>query len=224
MKIKQCLLDYSVIFGVFLAISYSCKKDDDNNTLTDTRDGNVYKTVTIGSQVWMAENLRYSGNVPHVSENAEWEAILSNSTNQPAWCYYDNNSDNDGTYGKLYNWHAVKSGTLCPPGWHIPTEDEWNQLTGYLGGAQFAGNKMKTATGWESPDADATNASGFSALPGGVRWHSGEFIFYKRVGSWWSSSEDEGSAMLLQLVNLSSIARTIWDDKNHGNSCRCVRD
>lgn len=229
MKTKQNLLIFTLIASMVLLIAGSCKKNDDNNinpvnTFTDIRDGNVYKIVTIGDQVWMAENLRYSGNIPQVNESSAWEAIHWNGTEEPAWCYYDNNPANDEIYGKLYNWYAVNTGTLCPPGWHIPTEAEWSQLTDVLGGANVAGGKMKTITGWDSPNIEANNESGFSGFPGGIRWSSGDFISMGKKGGLWSSTDTEGEAMTLHLAHFESIARTIWDSKTHGYSCRCLRD
>ena len=169
--------------------------------------------------------MRYIGNIPQVKDNGAWEAIFTNSTEQAAWCYYDNKPGNDVIYGKLYNWHSVNTGTICPQGWHIASEAEWSQLTDFLGGASVAGSEMKSTTGWDSPNSDATNASGFSGNPGGVRWSDGVFIMVGRLGNWWSSTEGEfGSAMSLHLSYGEGIARSIWDDKNQGYSCRCLRD
>jgi hypothetical protein len=97
-------------------------------------EGNVYKTITIGNQVWMAENLKTTKlndgtGIPIVTENSSWEAI-----NTPAYCYYDNNSSNNSVYGALYNWYAVKTNKLCPKGWHVPYDKEWTNLKPLLGG------------------------------------------------------------------------------------------
>ena len=122
-----------------------------------------YKTVTIGSQVWMAKNLEVStfrnGDViPQATSNAEWEAAGKNK--QPAWCYYDNDSKNDVKYGKLYNWYAVNDPRgLAPVGYHVPTDAEWTQLSDYLGGEGVAGKKMKSTSGWENWTEDLVCAN-----------------------------------------------------------------
>lgn len=133
-------------------------------TVTDA-DGNVYNVVGIGTQCWMAENLRFSGSIPQVTGNANWESF-SGDERQPAWCYYDDNSAYNAIYGKLYNWYAVNSGNLCPSGWHIPTDADWQVLTNYLGGFSVAGGKMKSTSGWNAPNTDATNSSGFLVCQG----------------------------------------------------------
>lgn len=141
------------------------------NTVTDI-DGNVYQTVTIGTQVWMKENLkttRYKDGtaIPNVTDNMQWDNLSSG-----AYCIYDNNAANNTTYGKLYNWYAVNTGKLAPAGWHVPTDAEWTTLTDYLGGDDIAGDKMRdtTFTLWEYYDGfTSTNSSGFTALPAGFR-------------------------------------------------------
>jgi uncharacterized protein (TIGR02145 family) len=226
----KCVFAYLIILAGVVAVAGGCKKDDDDdnvkdNTITDIRDNNVYKIVTIGNQVWMAENLRYSGDIPQVIDNEAWELIAINETREPAWCYYDNNPSFNNQYGKLYNWYAVHTGTLCPPGWHIPSHAEWEQLSDFLGGSSIAGGKMKSLASWESPNEEATNESGFSGLPGGVRWSSGEFLFAGRQGGWWSSDDEGiGSSVVRILFSGDGILRPVWDSQSHGYSCRCLRD
>ena len=196
-------------------------------------EGNSYKTVTIGTQTWMAENLKVSKysdgtTIPNITDNTQWQ---NNTTG--AWAYYNNDAANNAKYGKLYNWYAVSKTTngyknVCPTGWHVPTDAEWTVLTDYLGGASVAGGKLKEVgtTNWNSPNLYATNTSLFSALPGGCRNSLG---FYKDTigtnGFWWTSSEyNTGNAWNRYLgSNYDTAGRgTIY--KNDGLSVRCLKD
>lgn len=193
------------------------------STITDTRDGQTYETVTIGSQIWFAENLRYSDNIPHVIGDQGWNADYD--TQQPAWSYHNDNPANNAIYGKLYNGYAVETGSLCPPGWHIPTEDEWTVLIDYLGGESIAGGKMKTTTDWDAPNMDATNSSGFSGLPGGARVTNGSSNGIGINGNWWSSTEF--SYLGLKTYNLNYRFGSVEIEsyaKHIGISCRCLMD
>lgn len=156
-------------------------------------DGNNYETVIIGTQEWMVENLRvtkYSNGdvIPNITDNTQWSSLTTG-----AWSHYDNDSQYENPYGKLYNWYTVADPrNVCPTGWHVPTDAEYTLLADYLGGASVAGGKMKS-TGtlyWESPNTNATNESGFSGLPGGYRNHDdGTFFMIGTNGYWWSSTE-----------------------------------
>lgn len=220
-----------ILLGSVLVMFYNCKKDDDGTgTLTDTRDGNIYKTIKIGKQVWMSENLRYSGDITEIIDSWEWYTIFLEVTDEPAWCYYDNNPDNDGIYGKLYNWHALNTGSLCPTGWHLPTDSEWLELANYLGGEQVAGGKMKSTTGWTSPNINATNKSGFSGLPAGQRAPGGEFSEFGTAGFWWSATIDTEygpNAVIHQYLSSSNGnlgTNTYYYGKERGMSVRCLKD
>jgi len=134
-------------------------------------DGNEYATIQIGTQVWMAENLRTTkycngDPIPNVTDSLQWVNLATG-----AWAHNNNYSQYENLYGKLYNWYAVDdSRNICPCNWHVPTDAEWTTLIDYLGGEGVAGGKMKS-TGtqyWLSPNTDATNESGFSGLPGGT--------------------------------------------------------
>ena len=134
-------------------------------SITDI-DGNTYKTVTIGTQTWMAENLKvtkYNDGIaiPNVTDNTAWRELTTG-----ALCDYGNTPSNSETYGKLYNWHAVNTGKLCPTGWHVPSDAEWTELTDYLGGTSVAGDKLKEtgSTHWSNLRTGATNETGFTAL------------------------------------------------------------
>ncbi|HPH81804.1 MAG TPA: FISUMP domain-containing protein [Flavobacteriales bacterium] len=190
-------------------------------------DGNVYPTVLIGNQQWMAENLRsthYANGeaIPNVPDHTAW-SILSTG----AWCYYNNSAANELVYGKLYNWYTVTdSRNVCPTGWHVPTDEEWAGLTDYLGGDSVAGGKMKTISGWIGSNNSATNESGFSGLPGGYR--SDGYDNFSAVGSnsySWSTSEDGPySAWSLFLYNAYGNAYRNSYSKRDGFSVRCLKD
>jgi len=191
-------------------------------------DGNQYATVTIGTQEWMAENLKTTkfadgSAIPNVAGSSAWTQLYT-----PAWCNYENNAGYNATYGKLYNWYAVADPrNVCPAGWHVPTDAEWTVLTDYLGGQGVAGGKMKSVSGWLLPNTAATNESGFSGLPGSIR--SGiNGVFNGTVGSygyWWSSSETGTVyAWFRRLDYDSGGAYRIYGSMRNGSSVRCLRD
>jgi|688.fasta_scaffold358051_2 uncharacterized protein (TIGR02145 family) len=194
----------------------------------DSRDERIYKTVKIGDQVWMAENLnvarfRNGDLIPEAKTAKEWEEAGNNK--RPAWCYYNNDTANGKKYGRLYNSFAVNdSRRLAPEGWHIPTNAEWNVLTGYLGGLEKAGAKMKSKEGW-SNGGNGTNSSGFSGLPRGNRNVHGTFGNVGSYGFWWSSSEDDAdSAWFHSLFYLHGSVFRFISSKGEGLSVRCLRD
>lgn len=200
---------------------------DNSETVTDI-DGNVYKTVQIGNQTWMAENLKVSryrsGDlIPNVQDDEDW-----NNLKNDACCNYENNPDFDSEYGKLYNWLTVvdKRG-LSPIGWHIPSDNEWQQLIDYLDGKDFSGGTLKeTGTShWKDSNELGTNESGFSALPGGYRLFEGTFCFLRHSGNWWSSTEFTSTSALCMSLYYGS-SRTIRGKENKycGFSVRCLRD
>jgi uncharacterized protein (TIGR02145 family) len=204
-------------------IIYQCGTDICNteSSFTDPRDGQTYKTVKIGNQIWFAENLRYAGSIPNITDSNQW----SYNVTTPAWCYYDNNPVYNSTFGKLYNWYAVESGNICPNGWHLPNEDEWNLLANYLGGESVAGDKMKSTSGWQLPNTIATNSSGFSGLPGGMRYASSlNFFNMGSIGFWWSTTLDGPSARLFSLMSSKSELNSLSTGMEYGLSCRCVKD
>ena len=201
-------------------------------TVTDI-DGNVYRTVTIGTQVWTVENLKTTKlndgtPIPLLTDNTEWRSLTT-----PGYSWYNNDAATyKTTYGALYNWHAVNTGKLAPTGWHVPTDAELTILTTYLGGEGIAGGKMKSTgtieagTGlWYSPNTGATNESGFTAVPAGSRSLDGTFGDIGDDGYWWSSSEyGTNYAWSRDLYyGLSTVGRSN-DLKNFGLSVRCLRD
>jgi uncharacterized protein (TIGR02145 family) len=200
------------------------------SNITDV-EGNSYKTVYIGTQQWMGENLKtakYSDGttIPNITDNTQWS---SNTTG--AWSYYNNDAANNAKYGKLYNWYAVNQTTngnkhICPTGWHVPTDAEWTVLTDYLGGESVARGKMKEAgtTNWISPNIDGTNVSLFTGLPGGLRFSSGNYVDIRVGGYWWSSTEYD--IVIARYRSLSSTYGLYASNTNKGNgySVRCLKD
>ncbi len=190
-------------------------------------DGNHYPTVTIGSQIWLAKNLKttkYTDGGAIEYPGADNNAWMTNTTGAYAW--YDNSIGNKDVYGALYNWYAADTSILCPNGWHVPTDEEWTTLTTFLGGMDIAGGKLKE-TGllhWIDPNLDATNVTGFTALPGGNRNGNGSFAFLGSAGNWWSATADILGAYDRHLYNSNgSIYRELYG-MNMGFSVRCVRD
>ncbi len=197
------------------------------NTVTDI-DGNTYTTVRIGTQEWMAENLktsRYSNGdlIPNVTDYATWLDLTSG-----AWCNYDNDTAYDMVYGKLYNWRTVADPRkVCPTGWHVPSEDEWSVLITFLGGESVAGGKMKSLNSWQAPNVGANNESGFNGLAGATRhWKNGDdFIFLGRFGLWWSSTQVLSyAAVTFGLDYYSSKASLGAESLREGTSIRCLKD
>ncbi|MCB0685264.1 MAG: fibrobacter succinogenes major paralogous domain-containing protein [Saprospiraceae bacterium] len=215
--------DFEIWNGVIWA---SLTGNKEVGTVKDV-DGNSYKTIRMGSQVWMAENFRvtqYNDKtvIDQITNNTTWEGLSTG-----AWCWYTNDSNYDRPYGKLYNWYAVNTGKLCPSGWHVPTDAEWTNLTDFLGGLDIAGGKMKEAgtTHWISPNTGATNESGFTGLPGGGRGTSGSFFDLGDFGLWWSSTESSSSNAWYRSVYYGNIdVGRLGDGKRLGFSVRCVKN
>ena len=220
-----------VITSMILILVISCKKKEENNlfetgTVTDI-EGNAYKTVKIGTQWWMAENLnttkyRNGDPIPNVYDGGEWRSLTTG-----AYCNYNNDVNIASTYGRLYNWYAVTDNrNIAPSGWHVPTNDEWALLITFLGGEGVACNKLKEKGNdhWKSFNSGATNETGFTAIPGGCRDLNPLFKFIGEWGMWWSFSEnDKYSAWLLGMNIFGDIPRDSHN-KYEGLSLRCVRD
>ena len=194
-----------------------------------TFNGYTYTSIVLGNgQEWMAENLRtttYANGdpIPNVTDANQWENLTTG-----AWAHYNNDSQYENPYGKLYNWYTVNDPrNVCPTGWHVPTDAEWTVLIDYLGGESVAGGKMKS-TGtqyWLYPNTDATNESGFSGLPGGFRNGNGTFLGIGDFGYWWSSTEDGTYFAWDRALDYSSggVSRgNVY--KESGFSVRCLRD
>jgi uncharacterized protein (TIGR02145 family) len=201
--------------------------------MTDQQ-GNVYKTIVIGTQEWMAENLntsvyRNGDPIPTNLDDATWQ-----NTTSGAWAYYNNDVSYACPYGKLYNWYAcVDARQLCPVGWHEPTDAEWSILTNYLGGQVAAGGKMKStgtieaAMGlWYSPNTAANNSSGFSGVPGGIRYDFGGYGNNGYVCGWWSSSDYDLPNAYYRGLTYSDgpVVRSNNFVKQYGYSVRCLKN
>jgi uncharacterized protein (TIGR02145 family) len=196
-------------------------------TLSDIQ-GNQYKTIKIGNQEWMAENLdvdkfRNGDPIPQANTKEEWESAGENK--EPAWCYFANDPLNGAKYGKLYNAYAVNDPRgLAPEGWHTPTDKEWSLLINFLDGENVAGIKMKSEIGWEN-DGNGSNESGFSGLPGGNRHGNGDFSVVGDLGFWWSSSVGETSvAWYRTLYNDQGNVGRLDVNKGVGFSVRFLKD
>ncbi|NQU66606.1 MAG: hypothetical protein HQ510_01555 [Candidatus Marinimicrobia bacterium] len=211
----------------------SCEYGD--GTCTDY-DGNVYETVEIGDQTWMVENLK----VTHYNNgddiltglnDSEWSNLYDTETG--AFAVYNDDPSNTETYGNLYNWYAVDDNRgVCPDGWHVPTDAEWTVLADYLSWTSFAGGALKS-TGtienedglWHSPNLGATNASGFTALPGGYRSYSGGYYGMGYDGTFWSSTTSGSiDAWSRYLYYTDSDVYRYYDYKPSGYSIRCAGD
>lgn len=214
-------------------VDHSCGTTNVHNsalaygTMSD-QEGNIYRTIKIGNQTWMAENLRTSKYrngtaIANITDNAQW----ANSTTG-AYSSYNNNTSNDCPYGKLYNWYAVaNTNQICPTGWHVPDDIEWNTLINFLGGATVAPGKMKS-TGtqlWEAPNTNATNSSGFSGLPGGLRYFDGVFFDLKRASNFWIATEFSTTDGLFRNLSFNNGNSNRFNgSKAYGFSVRCVKD
>jgi|GEM_PF-1318188 len=227
----------------YITVSNGSPPCGGQSTVTDI-DGNVYNVVAIGDQCWMAENLKTSqyqdgSSIPNETEDNTWVELASG-----AWAHYNNNSQYDAIYGKLYNWYAVSDPrNVCPTGWHVPTDAEWQQLeaalgmpstelaqTAFRGGAQNVGGKLKSAGTqyWYTPNYGATNESGFSGLPGGFRntnGANGGYLVMEFQSLWWSSTESDLDWAWFRKIhyNFNSVYR-LTEFKSNGFNVRCVKD
>ena len=217
---------HNAILWLLLMSAFSCEEDKtpvySGETVTDI-DGNVYNTVKIGNQLWMAEDLKvgkYNDGtvIPNITGKTAW---VNSSTG--ACCWFNN----EKAWGTLYNWRAVNTGKLAPAGWHVATNADWTTLTDYLGGEDVAGGKLKE-TGierWDIPSAGATNEYWFTALPGGFRQKDGSFSSFGGGGYWWTSTDFDGVNSWTRHIfwNETIIHRGHYDQRI-GHSVRCVKD
>ncbi len=228
------------IFAISAILSISCQKVSEdyidhpivfNNSIDYGSlvygGSNKYKTVNIGTQVWMAENLKTikfndSTDIPLVTNSPEWFNLKT-----PGYCWYINLESNyRDSFGALYNWYTVNTGKLCPPGWHVPTKEDWEVLINYLG-KDSAGIKIRETGNfhWASSGFSGTNESGFTAVSTGLRWFDG----FRGPGfraSWWTSSEVDSSDQAY-IYNLRyDFPFMGWStfDKESGNSVRCIKN
>jgi uncharacterized protein (TIGR02145 family) len=202
-----------------------------SNELIDL-DFNTYKSLIIGEQEWMAENLRttkYSDgtSIPNVIGKTDWSSLSTG-----AWSHYNNDNQYDTIYGKLYNGYAVETGKLCPTGWHVPTDAEWTTLEDYLtadGQMWKEGKTLKSTSGWNDfnnvSGGNGTDAYGWNGLPSGNRHFRGDFDFIGYYGAWWSSSAiDADDSWNRYLGYDGSLIYRSSPKKFSGFSVRCLRD
>jgi len=241
-----------IFVGLLFFFISSCKKDgisEEPNTVTDI-DGNVYHTVTIGTQVWMVENLKVTryrnGDVIGTTTPATFD--ISREVSPKYQWAYDGDESNIATYGRLYTWYAITdSRNVCPAGWHIPTLDEWTALGNYLtaNGYNYDGTKadnkyaksLAASSRWSSETTTGAvgnndysvvrNATGFSAMPGGLHSPVGTFEGMTLGGTWWSSTSSSSwpVASIVEIYfHKYDVSMQHGGLKNYGFSVRCLRD
>ena len=244
--------------GVFLLAFWcvlftACSEDSPTETIdpvegftlgsmTDSRDGQTYKTVTIGSQTWMAQNLNFA----YTGVSYYTKAYASDST---SWCYYNAKSNCD-IYGRLYTWSAAMDSAgivsqknsavacgvgsmckpnsphqgICPEGWHVPTQSEFDILYKMIGGKSTAGTKLKSLSGWDD-EKNGIDAFGFGLLPAGFRYDGGQYMGIGEKVALWSTSEYGAGAAYVQLFyNVGEYADPVMFSKAEGASLRCIKD
>jgi len=193
-------------------------------SLTDI-DGNTYKTIQIGTKTWMVRNLkttRYNDGSPIqvVTDPRSWSNLAG-----PACCWQDNSPIYKVTYGVLYNWYAVNTKKLCPVGWHISTDSDWNELVNYLGGENLAGGKLKESgfSHWYSPNNGATDETHFRALPGGYK-SSTDSLYYglHDSGYWWTTTVNDDMALGRVMTTSNNHVQKGFYPVKSGFSVRCI--
>lgn len=194
-----------------------------------------FTAVRIGKQIWMLENLdvdtfRNGDAILEAKTSEEW--FIAGKNRQPAWCYYKNNEKIGSKYGKMYNWYAAADPRgLAPDGWRVPTAEDWEQLSHYLGGDEIAGQKMKSRVGWKR-FGHGTNSSGFFGLPGGSRSYMlregyGIFRYLRKYGMWWSVTRKDNEVVELASYCVIGYNGDYLDrgatSLEHGIYVRCLK-
>ncbi len=226
---KNKNLTILLITLAFLILSAGCKKTEKPVQLLTDVEGNTYKTVNIGNQEWMAENLKTTKfsdgtGIPLVKDAIAWSNLTTSG-----YCWYNNDETGyKDSFGALYNGFTTVSGMLCPVGWHVPSVDEWLQLRDYLGDTLKAGGKLKEAglAHWLSPNKGADNSTGFTALPAGLRYFEGSFSSVLSYTAFWSASDSTNSndAWFAGLYYADATFVIDHRNKKHGFSVRCVKN
>jgi uncharacterized protein (TIGR02145 family) len=234
-KHKTLALTIATIMGILIIFNSSCKKTDDKPdetaTITDI-EGNVYQTVKIGDQLWMAENLK----VTKYNDGTDIPLLKSGSISDTlngkpvGYRFQYNDKEDIGEYGEHYTWYVVSSQHLCPAGWHVPDTTEWMAMFNHLGGIEVAGGKMKSILGWVEPNNGATNSSGFNGMGAGTEFYS-DWLGYTGIryvdtlGWWWSSvSKNYEDAYMFLLRNNWINVYLGSTFKKIGGSVRCIKD
>jgi uncharacterized protein (TIGR02145 family) len=227
----------ALFFVLPIPLLFSCTKpgnpaNNNNNTTYETVtdiDGNIYHVVIIGNQKWLKENLkvqhfRDGTAIPYIADANVWTSMTT-----PGLCYYYDSLDYFDEYGALYNWYAAAdTKNIAPTGWHVATDADWTTLSSFLGGDNNSGCKLKEDgySHWTKPNNGANNASGFTALPGGLcEYYDGNFYLAWKYGYWWTStSNNTKTAWVRNLRCDQSALQTYTYDKHAGYSIRCVKD
>jgi uncharacterized protein (TIGR02145 family) len=222
---KRDLKYIGLVLLIVSTVLHSCKKEENDNTVTDI-DGNKYTSVSIGTQIWLVENLKTTkcndgAQITGATDNTIWANLST-----PSYCWYNNDTSNKDAYGALYNWYAVNTGNLCPAGWHVPTYADIYELASYIGFT--GGGKLKEfgTMHWLSPNTGATNGTGFTALPGGLHYASGAFDSMGVRGEWWWIPDEPGYQGMLSLVYESTDILSGYGnyEETRGASVRCLKD
>jgi uncharacterized protein (TIGR02145 family) len=223
-NISSCTL----LIGFLIILTISCKKEEKAPDPVTDIEGNTYKTVIIGTQLWMSENLkttRYNDktDIPLVTDTTAWSNLSS-----PGYCWYNNDEQKyKKPFGALYNGYAVNSGKLCPAGWHVPDNTELELLRDFLGDTIYGGGKMKEpgTKNWNTPNYGADNSSGFTALGSGFRYFEGTFSAVLSYTGFWSSTEIiTGEKWFLNLYYSDAVVNLNLASKTYGFSVRCIKD
>ncbi len=209
---------FGLLFYVFISVIPSYAQE-------------ISEEVKIGKQTWMTKNLNVStfrngDTIPQITDEAAW--VAASESGQPAWCYYDNDPENEETYGKLYNWYAVNDPRgLAPEGWHVPSDEEWDKLTSFLfvRKGDNINDKLKSCSGWMK-NMNGSNTSGFNALPGGCRKMCGSFDNEGEYAKWWTSSTSFNDTAVGKGTGEKRDKFTFnyYSLKHEGLSVRCVKD
>ena len=216
------------ILTVLVCIAVCCRKDEKPPDPVNDIEGNSYKTVKIGTRIWMAENLKTKSyndgtEIPLISEASTWSKLTT-----PGYCWYENNeTEYKETYGALYNGYTINTGNLCPAGWHVPEKEEWQQMIEFLTDSITGGGELKETgtTCWLTPNKGASNVTGFKALASGIRYLEGSYSLLFYSACFWSATEtgvkDE---WFISLYYGDATISLNHRSKNHGFSVRCIKD
>jgi uncharacterized protein (TIGR02145 family) len=213
-------------FVLIMFLFNSCKKGDENKIKDG--DGNGYNSITIGSQIWLTENLKTTtyndgSAIPLVTDSIAWMNLST-----PAYCWYRNDESyfNFG-YGALYNWYVINTGKLCPAGWYIPMDADWTTLVSYLEGDPYAAEKLKESGSlhWNIGMMGGSNTSGFTALPAGIRDGISQFNGVGAAAFWWTATVDaDGTLWDRGIGSFDTKVRQYNPKKTIGISVRCLKD
>jgi uncharacterized protein (TIGR02145 family) len=216
MKTRIIPYNLTMIFLIFLLYGFWQGEENSMNS------------IRIGDQVWMTDNLniavfRNGDLIPEARTIEEW--VAAGKEGKPAWSYYENKAENGLKYGKIYNWYAVNDPRgLAPEGWRIPTDRDWIYLTDFLGGDDYCGILLKSASGWEK-GGNGNNQSGFNALPAGSRNLYGEFQYIGELGYWWTATPADDELTWYRTIDRSPyyVYRLSYS-RMSGFSVRCIKE